>query len=138
MLFQFPIATYTMPNMTRTGEMTSELQLIGKDSRYQSDSRDITEICYIGQDLVKLKGGWVLSIMAALVGVVALASIFLFKNRILQMRVVACGGLLNMIYICRKYVDARHHHPHRYAGIALSGTACHQERRNESARSRQT
>ena len=37
--------------------------------------------------------------MAALVGVVALASIFLFKNRILQMRVVACGGLLNMIYI---------------------------------------
>ncbi len=99
MLFQFPIATYTMPNMTRTGEMTSELQLIGKDSRYQSDSRDITEICYIGQDLVKLKGGWVLSLMAALVGVVALASIFLFKNRILQMRVVACGGLLNMIYI---------------------------------------
>jgi hypothetical protein len=44
MLFQFPIATYTMPNMTRTGEMTSELQLIGKDSRYQSDMRQIREL----------------------------------------------------------------------------------------------
>lgn len=99
MLFQFPTATYTMPNMTKTGEITSELQLIGKESQYINDSKDITDITYIGQDLVHLKGGWVLCVLAAIVGVVALASIFLFKNRILQMRVVACGGLLNMIYI---------------------------------------
>lgn len=99
MLFQFPIATFTMPNMTKTGEMTSELQLLGKDSQYMNDSRDITDITYIGQDLVHLKGGWVLCVLASIVGIVALVSIFLFKNRVLQMRVVACGGLLNMIYI---------------------------------------
>ncbi|MBO7489846.1 MAG: DUF4293 domain-containing protein [Bacteroidales bacterium] len=99
MLFQFPIATYTMPNMTKTGEITSELQLVGKDSKYMNDTNDIMDITYIGQDLVRLKGGWVLMVLAGLVGVVALVSIFLFKNRVLQMRIVACGGLLNMIYI---------------------------------------
>ena len=99
MLFQFPIANYTMPNMTKTGEMTSDLQLTCKDSRYQGGSNDITEISYIGQDIVKMKGRWILTVLAAVVGVVALVSIFLFKNRVLQMRVVACGGLLNMIYL---------------------------------------
>jgi hypothetical protein len=99
MLFQFPIAIYTMPSLSGEGETTSELQLIGKDSRYADNNNDLTQITYIGQDIVHLKGVWVLGLVAALVGVIALVSIFLYKNRILQMRVVACGALLNIVYI---------------------------------------
>jgi len=99
MLFQFPIATYTMPNLTGNGEMTSELQLLKHDSRYSGDSNDITAITYIGQDLVSLKASWILPLTAAIIGIIALVSIFLYKNRILQMRVVACAALVNVIYI---------------------------------------
>ncbi len=99
MLFQFPVATYTMPNLAGNGEMTAELNLLGQDSQYAGDSNDLMNLTYIGQDLVKLKGGWILSLMAALIGVIALVSIFLYKNRVRQMRVVACGALLNVIYI---------------------------------------
>ena len=99
MYFLFPIATYTMPNMTGTGETLSELRLIGQESRYVGDSNDLTELAYIGNDLVHLRGGWVLSVIAVLTGAIALVSIFLYKNRITQMRVVACGAMLNVIYL---------------------------------------
>ena len=99
MLFQFPIATYTMPNLAGNGEMTSELNLLGHDSRYSSDSNDLMDLTYIGQDLASLKAGWILAVVAAIVGIIALVSIFLYKNRILQMRVVACAALLNIVYI---------------------------------------
>lgn len=99
MLFQFPIATYTMPNLAGNGEMTSELNLLGHDSRYSGDSNDLMDLTYIGQDLAKLNGGWILTVTAAIIGIIALVSIFLYKNRILQMRVVACGALVNVIYI---------------------------------------
>ena len=99
MLFQFPVAIYTMPNMTGDGETVSELQLLAKDSQYAEGSNDLTQLTYIGQDLVHLKAGWILAVVAAIVGIIAVVSIFLYKNRILQMRVVACGALLNIIYI---------------------------------------
>lgn len=99
LLFQFPIAIYTMPNMTGDGEITSELRLTNKKSIYNSDSLEISNITYVGQDIVNLKGKWILMGVAALIGVLTLVSIFLFKNRVLQMRIVACGGMLNMIYL---------------------------------------
>ncbi len=99
MLFKFPIATYTLTNPMGNGDVVSELNLTNHESVYSSDSKDIMNLTYIGQDLAKLNGGWVLAVMAGAIGLVALVSIFLFKNRILQMRVVACGALLNVIYL---------------------------------------
>ena len=99
LLFRFPIAIYTMPNMTGDGEITSELRLTDKESIYSSDSKDIANITYVGQDLVQLKGKWILMTIAAIIGILALVSIFLFKNRVLQMRIVACSGMLNMVYL---------------------------------------
>lgn len=99
MLFKFPIASYTLTNPMGNGDIVSELSLTNHESRYNSENKDPMNITYIGQDQVQLSGRWVLSVIAVIIGVVALVSIFLFKNRILQMRVVACGALLNVVYL---------------------------------------
>ena len=99
MLFMFPVATYNMVDPMGNGDISSELRLLPEHSRYHNESLDITDIYYIGNDLVSFGGSWILAIVAACIGIVALASIFLFKNRILQMRVVACAALLNVIYL---------------------------------------
>ena len=99
MLFKFPVASYTMPDLMGNGDVLSELQLTDKASQYYNESKDIADVYYIGPDRVDLKGKWVLDVMVVLIGLVALVSIFLFKNRVLQMRVVACGALLNVIYL---------------------------------------
>lgn len=99
LMFQFPIARYTMPLFGGGESVTSELGLLPQSSQYREGSSDITDITYIGQDIAALKGGWVLSVMAALIGLTALVSIFLYKNRVRQMRVVACAALLNVVYL---------------------------------------
>lgn len=99
MLFMFPVATYTMQNPLGNGDVISELRLIPEHSRYSNDSLDIADIHYIGNDLVSFSGSWILAIIAAGIGIISLISIFLFKNRIIQMRVVACAALLNVVYL---------------------------------------
>ncbi len=100
LMFQFPIATYTLQSANPDNELTAALQLLPKESRYATpDSKDPANLQYVGNDIVSLKGGWVLDIFAAAIGVIALASIFMFKNRIKQMRVVACGFLANIIFV---------------------------------------
>ena len=42
---------------------------------------------------------WPLAVVAALAGILSLVSIFLFKNRMRQVRVVACAFLLNVVYL---------------------------------------
>ena len=99
MLFMFPLATYTMQNTLGNGDISSELRLLPEHSRYLSESPDIANITYIGSDLITFGGSWILAIIAAAIGLVTLVSIFLFKNRITQMRVVASAALLNVIYL---------------------------------------
>lgn len=92
MLFKFPIASYTLHD--QSNNIPSELKLTKTESTFNEDS-----ISYIGNKDHDLKGKWVLSVIVVIIGVLSLASIFMFKNRILQMRVVACAGLLNAIYL---------------------------------------
>lgn len=100
LMFQFPIATYTLQGFSPDNELTAALQLLPKESQYASpDSNDPANLLYVGNDIVKLKGSWLLDLFAAAIGVIALVSIFLFKNRIKQMRIVACGFLVNIIYV---------------------------------------
>lgn len=42
---------------------------------------------------------WPLVTLAILIGAIALVSIFLFKNRVRQMRVVMVGFLFNVVYV---------------------------------------
>ena len=93
-MFQFPIATYTAS--TPNGDISAALQLTNTKS-IQTD--DMMDYHFVGDDTVKMPGKWLLAILATVVGVIALASIFLYKNRILQMRVVAFAFLFNVVLI---------------------------------------
>ncbi len=93
-MFQFPIATYTAS--TPNGDISAALQLTNTKS-IQTD--DMMDYHFVGDDTVKMPGKWLLALLATVVGVIALASIFLYKNRILQMRVVAFAFLFNVVLI---------------------------------------
>ena len=94
LMFRFPIATYT--TSTVNGDISAALQLTNNASVMSADGVDYH---VIGDDIVNFSGKWLLTVMAVLVGVIALASIFLFKNRVLQMRVVAFAFLFNVVLI---------------------------------------
>ena len=94
LMFQFPIATYTAS--TPNGDISAALQLTNTKS-IQTD--DMMDYHFVGDDTVKMPGKWLLALLATVVGVIALASIFLYKNRILQMRVVAFAFLFNVVLI---------------------------------------
>lgn len=94
LMFRFPIATYT--SATVNGDVSAALQLTGTESVIAENGADYH---FIGDDMVKFGGKWILSVIAILTGVIALASIFLFKNRVLQMRVVAFAFLFNVVII---------------------------------------
>ena len=94
LMFQFPIATYT--SHSDSGDTNAELQLLNKKTVYSEDGQNIV---FVGDDSINMKMKWALPIVALLVGAISLVSIFLFKNRILQMRVVAFAFLFNVIYI---------------------------------------
>ena len=94
LMFQFPIANYTA--QAPHGDICASLQLTNSKTILTDDMQDYV---FIGDDTVHMKGKWSLAAVAALTGLIALASIFLFKNRILQMRVVAFAFLFNVVYI---------------------------------------
>ena len=94
LMFQFPIATYTA--QTPNGDIGAALQLTNTKS---IQTEDMMDFHFVGDDTVSLPGKWVLSVVAVIVGFIALVSIFLYKNRVLQMRVVAFAFLFNVVLI---------------------------------------
>lgn len=94
LMFKFPIATYTSTNPD--GDITAQLQLLDSKTLYSEDGQSVIAV---GDDIAKLPAKWVLTVIAALVGVIAIVSIFLYKNRVLQMRVVAFAFLFNVVFI---------------------------------------
>ncbi len=94
LMFRFPIATYTIA--TPNGDISAALQLTNTQSVLSEDMQDYH---FIGDDTVNMSGKWILSIMTALTGVIVLICIFMFKNRILQMRVLAFAFLFNVVLI---------------------------------------
>lgn len=95
----FPIAKYTMPSLLGDGEITSELTLLTKQSEYRGDSKEPTELYYLGQDLVKMKARWLLPAIVNLIAAVVIVSFFQYRNRVRQLRMVSCAFLLNVIYM---------------------------------------
>lgn len=94
LMFKFPIATYT--TSTVNGDISAALQLTSTKSVVAENAIDYH---FVGDDMVKFGGKWVLTVLAILTGVIALVSLFLFKNRVLQMRVVAFAFLFNVVMI---------------------------------------
>lgn len=94
LMFRFPIATYT--SSTTTGDIRAELRLTNTKSIQTDDMQDYR---FVGDDLAKLGGKWVLDVVAAAIGVLALVSIFMYKNRQRQIKVVAFAFLFNVVYI---------------------------------------
>ena len=94
LMFRFPIATYTA--QTVNGDISAALRLTPSKSVIADNAIDYT---FVGDDMVKFGGRWVLTVIAVLTGAIALVSIFLFKNRVLQMRVVAFAFLFNVILL---------------------------------------
>lgn len=94
LMFQFPIATYTAT--TPNGDISAALQLTNTKS-IQTD--DMMDYHFVGDDTVTMPGKWILSVVSILVGAISLVCIFLYKNRVLQMRVVAFAFLFNVVLI---------------------------------------
>lgn len=87
LLFMFPITTYV-------GQYaTSSLNLIPQPSVED----ELGNVTFIGQaDFITI---WPLAALAGLIGLLALVSIFFYKSRIIQIRWVAFGFLLNVVYV---------------------------------------
>lgn len=94
LMFRFPIATYT--TSTVNGDISAALQLTNSKSVVAENAIDYH---FVGDDMVKFSGKWVLTLLVIITGVIALISLFLFKNRVLQMRVVAFAFLFNVVLI---------------------------------------
>ncbi len=88
LLFIFPTATFEVKASDGI-VTTSSLDLIKQPDIVNTD----TGVFYIGQSSTTLL------VIAILLGIGILGSIFLYKNRILQMRIVAILGLINLIYV---------------------------------------
>ena len=87
LLFLFPTATFEAGNVT-----TSSLTLVQHEEQ-RDFNMETGEPGFIPQNSV------ILTIMAIVLSLGTLISIFLYKNRVRQMRFVSMLGLINLVYI---------------------------------------
>lgn len=97
--FLTPIAEYSFETATNRQTVEGELNLIAKDNAEMMNQMLNGDPVVVYSQAVSGFKTWPLVLLTIAVGAIALASIFLFKNRVTQMRVVAVGFLLNVIYV---------------------------------------
>ena len=119
LLFMFPVATYTAEPGPLGNLATSELNLFPKSNG------DLYEQVTTGTDVVVGQSetafhSWPLVVLAFATGVIALVSIFLYRNRIVQMRVVAGGFLLNVVYLFLVFLWATDSYARSFCSMAAS------------------
>lgn len=96
LMFMFPIATYHGDSFMGNA-VSAKLNLMPESNPdMMAQIEGCTDVVVDQSGLIHI---WPLTILAAVIGIIAVVSIFLYKNRIVQMRVVAVGFLLNVIYI---------------------------------------
>jgi len=97
--FMAPVAKYQMEIASMGQTVVTELNLVAKDAPDFSEQMMVQgAMIEYGQKLTGF-ATWPLVVLAVLVGAVALASVFLFRNRVVQMRMVAVAFLLNVVYV---------------------------------------
>ncbi len=99
LLFRFPIATFTAETPGQGYYVTSELHLIAEAApdMWQQIEKGESKVV-VGQNLSDIQT-WPLIVLAIATAVTALACIFMYKNRIRQMRWVSIAFVLNIIYV---------------------------------------
>lgn len=97
--FMTPVAEYSMtiPSMEQT--VQAELNLFAKDTPDMMDQMFVPGSTVEYSQKMSGFQTWPLVVLAIVVGVVALVSVFFYKNRVAQMRVVAVAFLLNVVYV---------------------------------------
>lgn len=95
LVFMFPIATYQGETTLGTNAF-AELRIIPQS--HPEMLSQLTEGSDIEVDQSGLISIWPLMALAGVVLAIALVDIFLFKNRMLQVRVAAVGFLLSVVY----------------------------------------
>ena len=96
MMFMFPLATFSGTN-DRNVEVKAELNLIAKDSPQLMEEIRNGETVHMNQkEYIKV---WPLVALTLASGLLALVSIFLYKKRVTQMRVVSVAFLLELVNI---------------------------------------
>ena len=97
--FMFPTAKYAMTLPTTGQKVEASLELVG-----QSEEDTLNQLG-MGEQVVKYNpklGGiaiWPLVVLALLTGVLALVGLFLYSNRVRQMRVVMVAFLCSVAYV---------------------------------------
>lgn len=107
--FMFPVATYNiMGNGEAEPQIVSQLFLLSNRSQDAETSvlAQIESGCTANIPQRGFIHIWPLSVVAAVAAVLALVSIFMYKNRMRQVRVVACGFLLNLVYLFLLFIWA--------------------------------
>lgn len=97
--FMFPVAKYHVDLPATAQHVEAELNLVAQDAPDMMNQ--ILAQAPVVQFSQKTSGfhTWLLVVLVVLTGCVALASIFLYRNRVVQLRVVAVGFLLNVVYV---------------------------------------
>lgn len=102
--FMFPIAKYQAANPIQGAqEYVAQLKVIPQQVAAAENPGEAGEECMLGGDVseygYKKVTMWPMMMWAIVLIVLSLTSIFLYKNRTLQVRFVAVGFLLNVAYV---------------------------------------
>ena len=114
--FVFPVAKYQFVDMPTEGQLVeARLDLVSHGGADMLGKMEEPVIEY-GQSLTGMKT-WPMTLLVAFSGAIALLSIFLFRNRVAQMRIVSLGFIVNLVYIVLVFVWA----VDKYADLLSAG-----------------
>jgi len=97
--FLVPVAEYHLSAPTTNQQVEAELNLIAKDSPDMLDQIANLDPVVVYSQKASGFQTWPLVVVAALTALLALVCVFLYKNRVRQMRLVAVAFLLNVVYV---------------------------------------
>ena len=97
--FMVPVAQYQL-DLTSTGQkVEAEFNLLAKDNpEMLNQIANLDPVVVYSQQASGFRT-WPLIAVAAMVALIALVCVFLYKNRVRQMRVVAVAFLFNVAYV---------------------------------------
>ena len=109
--FMFPVAKYKTADMeVYAQDSLIKSQALNKTVEQSENVASQGDFEQIGGNMSKMgyakAPGWPLLVLVVIVIAIALVSIFLYSNRTLQVRVVAVGFLLNVVYIFLVFIWA--------------------------------
>ena len=97
--FMFPVAEYGIDLPSTGQKVDARLDLVGRDNPEMWDQMTNMDPVVNYSQRVSGFRSWPLVVLAALVAVVAAVCLFLYRNRVRQMRLAAVGFLLNVAYV---------------------------------------